>query len=537
MIPVLRTLRARITIAAAIILAIAAAVVGIVTSQLARDELISPIDQRLERIAEGFPRLANDIGNSNSTAPPGSGLGQATDRPPEPPRINMDPTGGARPEGRDAAVLRYIDDQLIVSVAAGFSGEEVSLPVLGNPERDAAQRELANGAWRLTDLTSADGSIDYRAVVISTTENAATAMMIGAAPSNGQTTTTAPATATGRAAAAATTDVTTDVITVFAIPLTTVDATVGRIRVVSLLVSVIALGLAALLIWWTVRRSLRPVSDIAALSAQIGPDNLSVRIPPPSGAAEVTTLATSINNMLDDLESAQVSEKAARTALSQFVADASHELRTPIAAVSGHAELMASPQVDDDTRSRSLGRIQSESARMRRLVDNLLTLAAHDTGHRLPKRPINLSGIAIDALEDARAIDPERTYVNGRIDDVRVMGDPVQLMQIVTNLLANVRTHTPPATTATVDVFADGSDAVVRVADTGPGISSEVRPRLFERFIRRNDAGVKTGGAGLGLAIVTALVDEHDGTVQLADSAPGGTVFEVRIPVAPVPTS
>lgn len=163
---------------------------------------------------------------------------------------------------------------------------------------------------------------------------------------------------------------------------------------------------------------------------------------------------------------------------------------------------------------------------MQRLVDDLLILASHDTGHRRPHRTVNLSGVVTDAVEDANAIDRDRGYTAQIDDGVRVSGDEAQLAQVVANLLANVRAHTPAGTATVVSLSLDGDAAVLTVADDGPGIPANAQARLFERFFR-SSAG---GGAGLGLAIVATLVEEHGGDVRCVPSD-RGTVIEVRIPL------
>lgn len=480
--PRIRSLRSRITLAVALILATAAALVGIATSQLARDELIRPIDQRLEQIATGFPMFRADPPQARASVGPtgASGVGA----PVEP------GFGGPRPEGRDAAMLRYEGYELAESFAAGFSGNETELPDFDVRSVDGL---LGASEWALTDLRSPSGEVGYRAVVIRSDEA---------------------------------------ITTVFAVPLTDVDNTVARIRAAGLAAALAAILGGSVAVWWTVRRALRPISDIAERSSRIGPENLDERMPVPVAPSEVATLSASINTMLDALEGAQQAEREARSSLTQFVADASHELRTPVAAISGHAELAGSELVDQATRARSLQRLQSEAARMARLVADLLTLAATDTEFRRPHRRVNAAGIVIDAMEDAKAVDSERTYELAEVSDVHVLGDEAQLTQMVANLLGNIRSHCPAGTVASVSLHRAGGEAVIRVRDDGPGVATDLQPKLFERFSRRGPAG--SGGVGLGLAIVAALAREHDGAVRLADGRPGHTTFEIRLPVAPI---
>ena len=476
------TLRTRLAALAAVILAVAVGVVGVVLSQSTRAALLDPIDERLEQLAREFSRI-----------------GDREDGPrPEPPDGEL--PRERRPEGRDAAMLRFVDGERDMAEASGFESEPDPLP-----EVEASVAEgLGPGGWRLVDLVSSDGELGFRAVTI--VSDGAHGSFGGTEIPKG-----------------------TRVVHVFARPLDSVDATVARLRWTAMGAALVALLLGALLTWVVVRQAFRPVEETIAVAQRIGEGDLSLRVPEPDRPAELRSLGRSINSMLGGIETAQAAEVAARGALTQFVADASHELRTPIAAILGHAELLESGSLDDETRGRSIGRISGEAARMQRLVDDLLTLASHDTGHLRPHRLVNLSGVIADAVEDARAIDAERTYTGDITDGVRVDGDEGQLTQVVGNLLANVRAHTLPGTTATVRLWrtTEGT-ATIEVSDDGPGVPAENRERLFERFYRAPGGGARPG-AGLGLAIVAAIVSEHGGTLRLVDR-PVGTTIEVMLP-------
>jgi two-component system OmpR family sensor kinase len=493
------TLRTRLAALSALILIIAVVAVGTVLSQSARKALIDPIDRRLIRIGEDFVSIDRRI-------------------PPFAPQAGGAGPGGAdtRPEGRDTAVLRFVDGTLDGSSASGFDSDPDPLPVV--PAAQLADLEL--GTWRLVDLSSADGEVNFRAVEIavgpdSDTQISASGPRVVGIDSSAQ------VTAGGQR-----------VVYLFAQPLTSVEASVDRLRFVALIAGLVAVAVGGVLTWMMVRHSFKPVDETIAIAAQIGSGDLSLRVPEPAHPAELHSLGRSINTMLSGIERSQQAETAARTALTQFVADASHELRTPIAAISGHAELIASGALDPEGAGRSVERIAAESLRMQRLVDDLLVLASHDTGHRQEFRVVNLSDIVTDAVEDGRAIDAGRTYRSNIEPEIRVLGDEARLQQVIANLLANVRCHTPSATTASIVVGHDGECALVVVADDGPGIPDAQRPHLFERFYRsRSSSPQRAGGAGLGLAIVSAIVDEHHGTVEV-HSAEGETRFEVRLPIA-----
>jgi two-component system, OmpR family, sensor kinase len=221
--------------------------------------------------------------------------------------------------------------------------------------------------------------------------------------------------------------------------------------------------------------------------------------------------------------------------LRQFVADASHELRTPIAAVSAYAELFerGGSQHSDDL-PRIVSGIRAETARMDRLVSDLLTLARLDEGLPMETAPVELVALASEAVRTASAVGPEWPVRFWAARPIEVIGDKDRLRQVFDNLLANVRAHTPPGTTATVRVDQMGDQARVEVRDTGPGMPDEDARRVFERFYRADPARSRTrGGSGLGLSIVSAIVAAHGGTVSAA-SAPGeGLVVTVLIPVGP----
>jgi two-component system, OmpR family, sensor kinase len=251
-------------------------------------------------------------------------------------------------------------------------------------------------------------------------------------------------------------------------------------------------------------------------------------------------LARALNVMLERIEAAFSARVASEARLQesdrhlrQFVADASHELRTPIAAVSAYAELFdrGAAQHADDL-PRVFTGIRSETARMERLVNDLLTLARFDEGLPLQIVPTELVGLGADAVRTASTVGPQWPVQFTASHPIEVMGDPVRLRQVIDNLLANVRAHTPEGTETTVRVDQQGATAEIVVKDDGPGMPVEEAARVFERFYRADASRARThGGSGLGLSIVAAIVAAHGGTVS-AKSAPGeGMAVTVRIPV------
>jgi two-component system OmpR family sensor kinase len=250
----------------------------------------------------------------------------------------------------------------------------------------------------------------------------------------------------------------------------------------------------------------------------------------------VGRVGLAFNQMLDHVEDALAARHRSETKVRRFVADASHELRNPLAAIRGYAELTrrADDELPPDA-AHALGRIESESRRMSALVEDLLLLARLDSEPTLDLQPTDVTELVLDAVSDARAASPDHCWpLELPPEAIVARADRYQLLQVLANLLANARTHTPPGTRVTTSLRAEGGHAVVTVCDNGPGVPAEVREQVFERFTRADASRVRRQGAsstGLGLAIVAALVGAHHGTVSL-DSVPGRTAFTVRIPLA-----
>jgi two-component system, OmpR family, sensor kinase len=314
-----------------------------------------------------------------------------------------------------------------------------------------------------------------------------------------------------------------------------VEQAVGSLVRTLLLVGALALAAAALASWWVIRRGLRPVDRMVETAAAIAAGDLSRRVPDADPDTELGRLGTALNEMLGQIEAGIRAREAGEARLRRFVADAAHELRTPLTSLRGYAELYRQGALPTpEAVGNAMGRIESEGARMARLVDDLLLLARTDQGRALEKEPVDLVRIAREAAGDFAAADPERPLARDLEGSAVVTGDPIRLRQAIDNLLANVRAHTPSGTPARVSVQRNGTWAEVTVADEGPGIPSEAQPRIFERFWRGDPSRGRTaaGGAGLGLSIVDALVRAHGGTIAV-ESAPGrGTAFTMRLPLA-----
>ena len=325
-------------------------------------------------------------------------------------------------------------------------------------------------------------------------------------------------------------------------PLDDVRSTTRRLVLLELLIGVVVLGVFAALGYVVVRRSLRPLTAVEATAEAIADGDLSRRVPPADPRTEVGRLSAALNAMLGQLEGAfraqSQSESAARASedrMRRFVADASHELRTPLTSIRGFAELYRQGAVAaGDDLDRLMRRVEDEAARMGLLVDDLLLLARLDQQRPLQREPVDLLELARDAVHDAGAVAPDREVrleVMGGPPPV-VLGDDARLRQVLGNLVTNALTHTTAP--VTVRVGAAGAEAVVEVADAGPGLSPEQAARAFERFYRVDASRTRAaGGSGLGLSIVAALVAAHGGRVDL-ETAPGeGATFRVRLPLEP----
>ncbi len=333
------------------------------------------------------------------------------------------------------------------------------------------------------------------------------------------------------------------------LPLAEVDQTLYRLAVAELALAAAALALAAFAGAAIIRVALRPLRRVASTAGRVsglqlerGEVALAERVPDKDTdpRTEVGQVGAALNRLLGHVGAALAARQASETRVRQFVADASHELRTPLAAIRGYAELTRrSRDASSPEMSYAMERVESEAARMTTLVDDLLLLARLDSGRPLALQPVDLTRLVLDAVSDASAAGPDHRW---RLDlpeePVTVEGDPDRLHQVLANLLANARTHTPAGTTVTASLAAPGQgDVVLAVLDDGPGIPAELLPHVFERFARGDKSRSRfAGSSGLGLAIVTSVVTAHGGAVDVT-SRPGQTAFLVRLPAtAAAPT-
>ncbi|MDJ0311686.1 HAMP domain-containing sensor histidine kinase [Arthrobacter sp. H35-D1] len=342
------------------------------------------------------------------------------------------------------------------------------------------------------------------------------------------------------------------------LPMTSTQQTLSALVLAIVLVSLaglMALGWAGTTI---IRRNLRPLEQlsdtatkVAVLRLDAGEVALSARVPDAVShpGTEVGNVGNAFNAMLENVSNALEARQLSETKLRRFVADASHELRTPLTAIRGYAELLSMTEPLSADGQTALGRVQDQSVRMSRLVEDLLTLArldeAQQTGHpaanggvsangtvKAVPNPVNMSPLVMEAVRDIQVATPDHRWSFTVPDEpVEALCDETALRQIIVNLLGNAAKHTPAGTAvhAALSQAPDGG-CLMEVNDTGPGIDPAFQEIIFDRFSRADQARTCTAGStGLGLSIVQAIVRSHGGSVAVA-STPGHTVFSVYLP-------
>lgn len=297
-------------------------------------------------------------------------------------------------------------------------------------------------------------------------------------------------------------------------------------------------ALAALLLtgaaaWIIIGRQLQGITSLVTVARQFGGGELSTRMPV-RPKTEAGTLATAFNSMADDLQDELERRRRAEEDLRRFLADASHELRTPVATVRGYAELFRRGAADDpDQLATAMARIESESARIGALVEGMLALAGSAQPDAQRAEIVALRRIAAEAIDAARVRDQERHWLLEDGPDASVTGDPSNLRRLIDNVLTNVTAHTPPGTTALVRVGTEPDTAMIDVTDDGPGLPAAMSSDPFDRFVRAaaEPDTAPRNGSGLGLAIVRAIAEAHGGTAQIVPSPTQGLAVQVRFPV------
>jgi two-component system OmpR family sensor kinase len=484
-----RTLRARLTCGLVVLLALSCAAVGVAAVLGLRAFLTDRVDQQLAAAGGRFPASlehAADAGRAGGSGSAGTGEGG---REPDADNAHVDTRRQA--PGTFGARLLHGG---ITGAAVVRAGADTSV-TLSAADRKAIAALPADGRCRGLHLSALG---DYRASAIAGDDG--------------------------------------DVL-VTGMPMSGVEDAEKRLIAVEAAVFGGALLVAGAAGAFWVRWSLRPLRRVAATATAVtalpldsGEVALPDRVPDSDPRTEVGQVGAAFNRMLGHVEGALGKRQASQERLRSFAADASHELRTPVAAIRGHAELaLRHPGPVPDGVGRSLERIAAESARMSGMVDDLLLLARLDAGRPLAREPVDLTRLVLDAVDDARAAGPgHRWTLDLPEEPVTVDGDGPRLHQLLANLLANARVHTPPGTRVTVRLRQDARATVLAVADDGPGIPEPLRATVFQRFardpLRRSDSG-----AGLGLSIVTAVAAAHGGEAALA-VRPGETAFTVTLP-------
>ena len=311
-----------------------------------------------------------------------------------------------------------------------------------------------------------------------------------------------------------------------------VDQTLNRLRFLFLILGLLALLIIAIASRWIVAIGLRPLEVVEDTAEAIAGGDLSARLPAAKPDTEVGRLTTSLNTMLARIEESFAVRVESENKLRRFVADASHELRTPLTAIRGFAELHRQGAVVGEEKVNELiNRIEKESIRMSTLVEDLLLLARLDQSRQLEMEPVDLNTVINEAVISAKVAGPDHVIeVNLATDETFVLGDSQRIYQVISNLLANARTHTPAGTKIIVTVNQLINETNVKVADNGPGLSLADQKRIFERFYRADPSRVRNAGegSGLGLSIVDAVMKAHGGYVSVDSKIGEGCTFTLH---------
>ena len=321
---------------------------------------------------------------------------------------------------------------------------------------------------------------------------------------------------------------------VFAIPIDDARTTLAQLLQLELFISLAVVIGTALLAWLIIEIGLRPLRRMGGVAGEIAGGDLTRRVEPATPKTEIGRLGLALNAMLTQIERAFAERTESERRLRRFIADASHELRTPLTSIRGYSEMLrrgASESPEDSELARR--RIEEESVRMSTLVDDMLLIARLDQGRPLELKPVDLQSIAHDAAADARVVAPQREITVEAQRPVVVSGDDTRLRQVVSNLVRNALVHTPSRSPIEIAVTTQNGTAHLQVADHGPGLRSEDLERIFEPFYRADPSRSRdSGGAGLGLSIVSAVVAAHGGRVSVKETSGGGATFDVELPLA-----
>jgi two-component system OmpR family sensor kinase len=311
-----------------------------------------------------------------------------------------------------------------------------------------------------------------------------------------------------------------------------VDKTLSQLRFLFLILGLIALITIAMAARWIIALGLKPLEAVEDTAEAIAAGDLSARLPAAKPDTEVGRLTTSLNTMLARIEESFTARVESENKLRRFVADASHELRTPLTAIRGFAELHRQGAVVGEEKTKELiNRIEKESVRMSSLVEDLLLLARLDQSRELAKEPVDLNTLITEAVASARAAGPNHPIeIKLEASEIFVLGDSQRIHQVIANLLANARAHTPNGTEISITAMQGVSETTIAVSDKGPGLSKADQDRIFERFYRADPSRVRNSGegSGLGLSIVDAVMKAHGGYVSVKSEIGQGATFTLH---------
>jgi two-component system OmpR family sensor kinase len=512
-----RTLRSRLVVSAVALIAVVCAVIGTVTTIALRQHLYT---QLRTQISDAGERLSGPPGNPRG-ANPGDG--------------GQDPGNSNDGGSASSADSSSSDNRLHAFVTMGPTQTKTIAAEVGTDGRVGKAVVSADGG------SDSDAFPRNRAVPLTTAQKAA----LASATKDGKAH-TADIPGLGQYYVMYKTGPHGSYY--IALPTESVDNTINNFILIE--ASITGAGLIAATIAGSVIVSLalRPLRKVAATATRVselplhtGEVTLYERVPEAESDphTEVGQVGAALNRMLDHIHGALHARQQSEMRVRQFVADASHELRTPLASIRGYAELTrrGREETGPDTRH-ALGRIESEASRMTGLVEDLLLLARLDAGRPLQYEQTDLVPLVIDAVSDARAAGRGHNWrLELPEEPALVSADAARLQQVMVNLFANARTHTPPGTTVTARVHRHGPWLCVDVQDDGQGIPADLLPRVFERFARGDSSRSRSSGStGLGLAIVQAVAAAHGGAVTV-DSVPGRTVFTLHLPALVLETS
>lgn len=325
--------------------------------------------------------------------------------------------------------------------------------------------------------------------------------------------------------------------TIVAKDVTTEAGMLKRLLLYQILVALTVLfGMAVLAYWW-VGRTLRPLREVEETANAIAHGDLSRRVPERKTSSEVASLSSSLNIMMERLQSLIEELQEKEEQMRRFVGDASHELRTPLTSLRGFAELYRSGATNDATMV--IDRIEGEARRMSLLVEDLLALTRAE-GSQFEQAPVDLLEVTSSVTTSLRAAYPDRSIrVNAKCADIpMIIGDASRIHQVITNLAVNGLKHGGPDAEVAINLSDDTEHIIIEVADNGIGISQQDAAHIFERFYRADTSRTRaTGGSGLGLAITKSLVEAHNGSITVDSKLGEGTTFKIQFPRIPAPAT